>query len=146
MEQDERKNPIKRAEREKEFRTVGQLKEIFTKPVDIYQAITKYDKSIKTVRNPHPLHKELTIIDFSLAARGPQEDEVYSNQAFYRNNIRRGNTIVVNKDTKEVFWGRKGLMKFFDISDKSLKAIVESSIGNIHKKYTSLHYAIFSEI
>jgi hypothetical protein len=108
--------------------------------------ITKYNKSIKTVKNAHPQHKELMIIDFSLAARGPQEDEVYSTQGFYRNNIRRGNTIVVNKDTKEVFWGRKGLIKFFDISDKSLKAITESNIVNIDKKYKSLHYAIFSEI
>jgi hypothetical protein len=36
LEQDERKNPIKRAEREKEFRTVGQLKEILTNPGDVY--------------------------------------------------------------------------------------------------------------
>jgi hypothetical protein len=45
-----------------------------------------------------------------------------------------------------VFWGRKGLMKFFDISDKSIRAIIDSSANNIDNKYKDLHYAIFSEI
>lgn len=124
IEKDERRNPIKRNEREKEFRTVGQFKEVFTNPADANEMLSKYDKSIKSVKKPHPVHKGLTIIDFSLAARGPQEDEVYAKQPFYRNNVRRGNTVIVNQQQKEVYWGRRGLMKFFDISDKSLKAIV----------------------
>lgn len=37
-------------------------------------------------------------------------------------------------------------MKFFDISDKSLKAIIEENQVQIDQKYTALHYAIFSEI
>ena len=98
------------------------------------------------VKNNHPKHKDLTIIDYSLAARGPQEDQVYTKHPFYRNNIRRGNTLVANSKTKQVFWGRKGLIKFFDISDKSLKAIVEEDQKVIDKKYKDLHYAIFSEI
>jgi len=52
------------------------------------------------VRNVHPKLKDLTIIDCSLAARGPKEDELYSRMPFYRNNIRRGNTIVVNNKSK----------------------------------------------
>lgn len=146
IEQDERKNPVKRAEREKEFRTVGPQKTIHIDPKEMYENITKYNKSIKTVKNVHPKHPEFSIIDYSLAARGPQEDEVYSHQIYYRNNIRRGNTVVLHNKTKEVFWGRKGLVKFFDISDKSIKAIVEEDEKSIDKKYKSLHYAIFSEI
>ena len=45
-----------------------------------------------------------------------------------------------------MYWGRKGLMKFFDISDKSIKAIIDSSTHKIDQKYTGVHYAIFSEI
>lgn len=37
-------------------------------------------------------------------------------------------------------------MKFFDISDKSLKAIIQENQVQIDKKYTGLHYAVFSEI
>ena len=112
----------------------------------MYENINKYSKSIKTVKNPHPKHKELAIIDFSLATRGPQEDDVYSTQPFYRNNVRRGNTVVVDMKKKEYYWGRKGLIKFFDISDKSIKAIIEENQKGIDHKYKNLHYAIFSEI
>lgn len=73
-EQEEKKNPASRAEKNKEFRTVGQIKDIYKQPEDIYEAINKYSKTIKTVKNQYPLHKEMTIIDFSLAARGPEED------------------------------------------------------------------------
>ena len=45
---------------------------------------------------------------------------------------------------KECHWGRKGLIKFFDISDKSIKAIVQEDEKAIDKKYKKLHYAIFS--
>ena len=44
---------------------------------------------------------------------------------FYRNNIRRGNTIVYDTKTKEAFWGRKGLIKFFDLYQQSIQSIVE---------------------
>lgn len=37
-------------------------------------------------------------------------------------------------------------MKFFDISDKSLQAIIDEDQAKIDKKYQALHYAIFSEI
>ena len=101
MEQEDKRNHFSRAEREKQFRTVGQNKEIYTDPHQVYDnLITKYGKSIKNVSNPHPKFKEMTIIDYSLATRGPQEDQVYSSQPFYRNNVRRGNTIVLNKKNK----------------------------------------------
>mgnify|MGYP003689054281 CR=1 FL=1 len=65
------------------------------------------------------------IIDFSLHARGPTEDEIYAKHGFYRNNVRRGNTIIYDSKNKEAFWGRKGLIKFFDISTSSIRSIVE---------------------
>ena len=75
------------------------------------------------VKNEHPKHKNIFIIDFSLNARGHDEDEIYTKQPFYRKNIRRGNTFVYDAGKKEAVWGRKGLIKFFDISRASLKAI-----------------------
>lgn len=45
----EKKNPIKRAEKEKEFRTVGGSKEILQKPEELYEAALKYNKTFKTV-------------------------------------------------------------------------------------------------
>ena len=100
IEVDERRNPIKRAQRQKEFKTVGQLKQIITDPAELYAKVNEFGKTFKSVKNAHPKFKQLTIVDFSLAARGPQEDQIYANQPFYRNNIRRGNTLVFNSKTK----------------------------------------------
>ena len=68
------KNPIKRAEKEKEFRTVGKLKAIFTQDKDLYEAANKYSNTFKMVKNEHSRIKGLQIIDISLNARGPTED------------------------------------------------------------------------
>lgn len=73
-EQEEKRNPISRAEKNKEFRTAGQIKDIYRRPEEMHEAIQKYSKTIKSVKNQHPLHKEMTIMDYSLAARGPEED------------------------------------------------------------------------
>lgn len=99
------------------------MKEVYTDPALLYEAARKYDKTFKTVTNVHPKNKKITIIDFSLNARGPDEDEIYVKQPFYRNNIRRGNTFVINKNDDSVVIGRKGLKKFFDISKQGLRAI-----------------------
>jgi hypothetical protein len=63
-------------------------------------------------------------MDFSLNARGPEEDEIYASQKFFRDNIRRGNTLIYNSQEKKAAWGRKGLKKFFDISTHSLDAMI----------------------
>ena len=55
-----------------EFRNVGQLKQIITNPEELYEAATKYNKTFKMVSNQHPNNKNITIIDFSLNARGPE--------------------------------------------------------------------------
>lgn len=74
VEKDDPRNHIKRAEKEKEFRTAGQQKEILTNPNEMYETISKYGKTFKTVKTVHPKYKNLSIVDFSVAARGPQED------------------------------------------------------------------------
>lgn len=53
---------------------------------------------------------------------------------------------MVNSKTKEVFWGRKGLIKFFDISEKSIRAVINEDVKYMDNKNKSMHYAIFSEI
>lgn len=47
--------------------------------------------------------------------KGDLEDKLYSKNEFYLNNIRRGNTILFNKDENSYKWIRKGLKKFFDL-------------------------------
>ena len=108
--------------------------------------VNEFNKTFKSVKNVHPKFKELTIMDFSLAARGPVEDDIYSNQPFYRNNIRRGNTLVINSKTKTAEWGRKGLTKFFDISERALNAIVESDVAKLRQNDRAIYYNIFGEI
>ncbi len=98
------------------------------------------------MRNDHPQKKDFVIIDFSLNARGPDEDEIYVKQPFYRNNIRRGNSLLYNNKDKTVEVIRRGLIKFFDIGDKSLKAIQESDLMSLSKKDQYNHYSVFKEI
>lgn len=112
----------------------------------MYETINKYTNTIKKVVNDHIRNKNLKIIDFSMNARGPDEDKMYVKHSFYRHNIRRGNTLVWNNDEKKAYWGRKGLMKFFDISQASLQAIIDQDIVSLAKKDQYNHYAIFTEI
>ena len=45
------RNPMNRAEKEKEFRTAGSSKEVYTKAIDIYNAMSKLTKTFKQVKN-----------------------------------------------------------------------------------------------
>jgi hypothetical protein len=54
--------------------------------------------------------------------------------------------VVFNSKTKQAEWARKGLMKFFDISDKALHAIVNSDIASLSHHHQPLYYNIFGEI
>lgn len=83
----------------------------------------------------HPFLKDTTIIDVTLAGRGFVEDSVYEEYPYYRNNIRRGNTLL--KIGNQVFWLRKGLKKFFDIG-------LEYLSGDLKGNHS--HYATFREI
>lgn len=64
----------------------------------MYETIYKYTNTIKKVVNSHIKNKNINIIDFSMNARGPDEDKIYVKHAFFRNNIRRGNTLVWNNN------------------------------------------------
>ena len=64
----------------------------------MYEIIQKYTNTIKKVANDHIRNKNLKVIDYSMNARGPDEDKLYVKYPFFRNNIRRGNTIVWNND------------------------------------------------
>ena len=83
----------------------------------------------------HPFLKDTMIIDVTLAGRGFVEDSVYEEYPYYRNNIRRGNTLL--KIGNQVFWLRKGLKKFFDIG-------LEYLSGDLKGNHS--HYATFREI
>ena len=117
------RHPVKKGDRTKEFREIGNSNKVFINQQELYEAAIQHSKTFKTVRNQHPIHHEFEIVDFSLNARGTEEDEVYVKYPFYRANIRRGNTFLYNKVEKKGEIARKGLMKFFDISQSSLKAI-----------------------
>ena len=86
-----------------------------------------------------PYIREVTLFDFSLDCKGDQEDRLYTKDTYYRDNVRRGNTLiqVVDKSTnmlKTTFFARKGLKKFFDIReeylDLNLKEIDDDEFSN----------------
>jgi hypothetical protein len=64
----------------------------------MYEAVNKYTNTIKKVVNQHIKNKNMNVMDFSLNARGPDEDKIYVKHNFYRSNIRRGNTLIWNND------------------------------------------------
>ncbi len=67
----------------------------------MYETVYKYTNTIKKVVNDHIRNKNLKIIDFSMNARGPDEDKMYVKYPFFRQNIRRGNTIIYNNAEKK---------------------------------------------
>ena len=76
------------------------------------------DKSVKIVQTEVPFNRDIVLFDISLDSRGADEDKEYVFNKFYRNNIRRGNTVIqlFDKDRPiDVFIGRKGVNKFFDL-------------------------------
>lgn len=113
------------------FRDKGYDKRIMLQSDEFYKFF-KDDKGVKFVSNESPV-SNLVILDVSLNARGPVEDRVFSDFPFYRDNIRRGNTLARLKNG-DVIWLRKGLKKFFDIDVNMLRG---------DKKGDNEHYATF---
>ena len=68
------------------------------------------------------------LADISLKGRGPTEDKMYAKRHQLMQNVRRGNTVVSN-GKGDAWVGRKGLMKFFDLSLEFLEG---------HAKYAHL--------
>jgi hypothetical protein len=74
------------------YRDKANKKGDLLKAEDYYNEF-KADPGIRIVTNANPIAKGVDVLDVSLSARGPMEDRVYSDFGFYRDNIRRGNTI-----------------------------------------------------
>lgn len=113
---------------------LGYSTAVLTDPEQFYETF-RNDKGVKFNETQHPSLKDTSIIDITLAGRGFLEDSVYEEYPYYRNNIRRGNTLL--KIGKEVFWLRKGLKKFFDIG-------LEYLSGDLKGNHS--FYATFREI
>lgn len=113
---------------------------------------------VRMVKNQIPWMTEESFftIDIAIQSRGVDEDSAYANSLFFRNNIRRGNTLVVREKEKdkaeEVWLARRGLKKFFDLRqeyiDLNLKKI--SSFKETQMKEVAinvaLHQVIFEEL
>jgi hypothetical protein len=51
-----------------------------------------------------------------------------------------------DENKKKAIWGRKGLIKFFDITQSVLKAMRKDDIMSLNKKDKNNYYIIFPEI
>jgi hypothetical protein len=118
------------------YRDKGYKKGDLIKAEDYYKEF-KNDPGVKFVENKSPVAKGVEVMDVSLSAKGPSEDRIYSDFGFYRDNIRRGNTLANLKQEEQVHWLRKGLKKFFDINIDILKG---------ERKGDNEHFATFREI
>lgn len=81
------------------------------------------------VEKGHTLRKrKFNLIDISLNGHGSDEDKKYIRSIFYRNNIRRGNTIIENSNQCIILFiileycdfARKGTPKILDIKFEHL--------------------------
>ena len=82
---------------------------------DLFVELRKSGKmrGVKRVSKVCPFDKGIQIIDISLSGKGMNEDKMYAFDQNFRRKIRRGNTLLdIDGD---IFWGRKGFRKFFDI-------------------------------
>ncbi|CAI2365322.1 unnamed protein product [Moneuplotes crassus] len=76
---------------------------------------------IRIVRVDNPVFRNISCVDVSINASGPEEDRIYALHPEFEKNIRRGNTYLETYDRydpnlfKETICARKGLMKFYDL-------------------------------
>lgn len=66
----------------------------------------------------NPILNNIYLKDISLHKKGPMEDKIYSKRPLYYWNIRRGNTlceIYDNQKRVDLFFCRRGMIKFFDL-------------------------------
>lgn len=116
------------------YKDAGYKKAILTNAEEYFKEFGD-DKGVKFVENKSEVVKGLTVLDVSLSAKGPIEDRIYSDFPFYRENIRRGNTL--GRLDGRTYWLRKGLKKFFDIDICMIRG---------EKKGDNEHYATFREL
>lgn len=82
---------------------------------------------LKFSENPAEAYPEYTLIDVKLDARGAREDEQYISFIDILKNIRRGNTYIKDDDGVTIL--RKGMIKFYDITQDMLKDSSETMKG-----------------
>jgi len=80
---------------------------------ELYDFYVK-DIDIKLVENISPISKALTLSDASIKKK-MKEDEILLQSDILRERLRRGNTIIVDKDAGTSYIARRGLPKFFDL-------------------------------
>ena len=78
--------------------------------------ITLKDLLIKFIKAPTPI-KDVELIDIKLASKG-KEDEIFLEQDFIAEHIRRGESLFYNKAENKYDFARIGLPKFFDYKKK----------------------------
>ena len=72
-----------------------------------------------------PYNKKILLYDISLKNKNEEEVALYTTNKFFRMNIRMGQTVVQFLDNETgrpyaTFFGRKGLIKFFDLDREFL--------------------------
>lgn len=117
-----------------DYKEAGYKKAIYTDANEYYKEF-KADPGVKIVENKSLVAKGISLLDVQLSAKGPIEDRIYSDFGYYRDNIRRGNTLA--RDEDQTYWLRKGLKKFFDIDINIIRG---------EKKGDNEHFATFREV
>jgi len=98
---------------------------------------------VKIVNYNVKFNQDVELIDVSLEAKGPEEDDLYISSDYLRKNVRRGNTFInIYKKNKlrQTILARKGLEKFFDLAKEymlyNLYKIKDlNNIGGVKNKY-----------
>ena len=89
----------------------------FWTPATLLAKTKEKENKLKIIETKIPFASHTSLFDISIESH---EDEVYAKKPSFSKNIRRGNCII-QTDTS-LFVGRRGLMKFFDLSLKYLDA------------------------
>jgi len=129
--------------------------EVEMEPLSIQELFEKIkqDKNIKVHDMRVPFQKDIQLYDFALQSRGQDEDKMYAVYPWYRQYIRRGNTILSKKEPEpSLMYGRKGFEKFFDLMIEYVQYNLEEiqdfgglSLGDADT-HNGLYDIIFDEV
>ncbi|CAG9319447.1 unnamed protein product [Blepharisma stoltei] len=132
--------------------------------LDIFHWGYTTKREVKSVETSVPFNFDYVLYDLSTKSKGAEEDIEFALNLKLRNNIRRGNTIIVlyklakgqakdrlrsvnwdgqRYEIKELYWARRGMYKFFDMSFEFLNQadtkdleIAGSFVGNFSLNYS----------
>ena len=113
----------------------------------------KNDRQVNKVYAEVPHNKLVKTIDVSLKGKGFKEDKAYAESNFYRKYVRRGNSYIElmkdpnNPNDSEVFLGRKGFEKFFDLRLEYIEHNLDpQSALKLKKQDRDLYWIIFNGV